>query len=231
MANINIMPRYSLKNVISNHNRYYDARVDNTKVNKPIVVIPESGSLPVDRTWYNKIGIGTHDNPVYYLARDLATKHLGVKPKTFTENDVSNTFLNELDKQVRHTINTRNNPNISRGYFAIHPNDTIYMGVNGHKVNKEMYNKEYGDTKESIIDKVTDPAKQIEHTLGSYGVKIYKDGYEVFDDYDFNKGSGKTNSKSVYSAIRRFAKDYGSQSTDPRNKVNKFSIKRKINHW
>ena len=199
---------------------------DNTRVVKPWVApkLP-SATIPVKRRLFD--GNIINSNPAVYLGLDLVGKSLGLLGRTFTEKDLTDNQLKVIDEQVRHRLNeTPYNEN----YFRLHPNDTIHLGINARTLYPEMYGRVYGST--NLGHKVLTPDGQVESILGDYSAKIYKDGYEASDIYDFNTGQGLyKGNNSVYAKVRRFAGKNGHTSEDPDSTKNKFSIKRKVNHW
>lgn len=166
------------------------------------------------------------------MLEDLYNKHIGrgkagFKGTTYTEKDIQNKQLDEIDKQVRYVVSKH--PKINGDYFKKHPNDTIRLAVNQGKVQPKLYGSTYADS--GLANKFS-PNGQVSTTLGSYNVDIYKDGYTVKDVYDFNHDQGHyKNNNKVYPTIRRFMGKYGHSDLDDNKSKTKFKIKRKVNHW
>ena len=199
---------------------------DNTRVVKPWVApkLP-SATIPVKRGLLD--GNIINSNPAVYLGLDLIGKSLGLPGRTFTEKDLTDDQLNVIDEQVRHRL--KDTP-YDENYFRLHPKDTIHIGIDAPTLYPELYGRNYGNT--DLKHKMTTPDGQVEAILGNYNTKIYKGGYEAFDTYDFNSSQGQyKGNNSMYARIRRFAGKQGHTSEDPDSTKNKFSIKRKVNHW
>ena len=166
-------------------------------------------------------------SPAYYLARDIVGNKLGIKGKTYTEKDFTDAQLKVIDDQVHYKI--RSTPRllemINNDYFNQHPNDTITFGIGANTLYPAMYGRPYGRNKD-LLGKMFSPIGQVESTLGDYGVKLFKDGYEVYDTYDFNQGQGNyKGSHSLYALTRRFAGKHGHKDTDDDKDKLRFRIR------
>lgn len=191
-----------------------------------------SKTLPVSKSKTRKLYNIFSNNGRFFL-EDLYNKNVAKRinknyeGNTYSEQHIPNKQLDEIDKQVRYVASK--NSKINGAYFKKHPNDTIRLAVRQEEVQSNLYGKTYG--KPTILDKFT-PNGQVETTLGSYPVKVYKDGYTVEDVYDFNSHQGAyKGNNSPYAKIRRFAGKYGHTDKDSNNSKIKFKIRRKVNHW
>ncbi len=191
-----------------------------------------SKTLPVNKPKSRRL-INRLSNNARFFLEDLYNKNVARKinknyeGNTYSEQHIPNKQLDEIDKQVRYVVSK--NSNINGNYFKKHPNDTIRLAVRQEEVQPNLYGKIYGTP--TMLDKFT-PNGQIETTLGSYPVKVYRDGYTVEDVYDFNSHQGAyKGSNSLYAKIRRFAGKYGHTDKDSNNSKIKFKIQRKVNHW
>lgn len=199
------------------------ARPDATYVAKPVIppTLP-SITLPIENT----SSIVT-SNPGYYFVRNIVGKTFGLPPTTYNAQDLTKEQLAEIDRQVRHRSEQKG---ITDAYFRFHPNDTIHIGIDAKTLYPEMYDRSYGNTDMQV--KFRTPSGQVETILGDYPVKIFKNGYEINDVYDFNIGQGLyPGNESLYASIRRWAGEHGSKNTDNDKNKLKFNIKRNLTHW
>ena len=167
-------------------------------------------------------------SPLYFLGRDVLGKVINAPGTLFTEKDLTDEQLKVIDKQVRFRL--RSAKALTPISFILHPNDTITLGFGANTIYPALYGRRYAHS--PIKDKMTTPLGQVESILGDYGIKIYRDGYEVFDTYDFNHGQGQyPGNYSLYAIGRRWAGEHGHKDTDDDKGKIKFSIKRNVNHW
>lgn len=145
------------------------------------------------------------------------------RPKVRRENGIPTEVQQEIAKQAEWAID--NNLKI-RGaggrqqYFLQHPNDTLYIPFNANQYYMDTRGVRYGNDRGhySPTDNIIGwtPEKNVEHTLGRFGIYLDRNGYNVRDTYDFNEGSGNyTNPQNLYEWGRKFMQDHGSQENEP----------------
>ena len=177
-----------------------------------------------DLSWFGSVFNG----PSKYYMRDILSKQTGSKGGTYTENDLPRAQLDVLDQQVRSVVR-RNG--ITQNYFRTHPHDTLTLSCNGNEMYPELYGRGYGRN-ENLFDKLFTPLGNVEHTLGSYNVDVFSNGYRVFDTYDYNTGQGNfKGSRTPYAVLRRLGYKYGHRDTDPNESKIHFNINRTVNRW
>ena len=201
-------------------------------------------------TAYNKLYA---DTPMKYFFINIISKYIdGLKPSdfrgvgvyplpsppradlskyktTYTEEDLTDAQLAQLDKQVRYKANKMGIT--SSSFNCI---DTIPFNITGkdiQTVNGHVYGQTNNQSLWNLLNKVYNPNYQIEHIIGRYSGKLFRDGYLIDNAYDSNIGSGNYPELNSYTFFRRILRDYGHNDKDPNNKKQGFIIKRKVNHW
>lgn len=176
--------------------------------------------------------------PVKYFIEDIATKQLqnigkaigldNLGNSTYTEKSFTKTQLKELDKQVRAAIELSGINPLRIG------NDTIHIPFNANDIYPLLYGRKYSSDLLSTWNKQfgTLPAADLEVILGNINnLKVYKEGYEFDDLYDFDPNRGKFKNKSNYATLRGLGSKYGHVNDDKENSKIKFKVKRKVNDW
>lgn len=168
------------------------------------------------------------NSPVYYLARDIIGKQLGLEGTTYTEQDLTPEQLQVLDEQVRERVKQSG---IDKS-LAESPGDTIYTGLNLPSIYPKLYGRNYGNSGEGIVRRLITPVGQAETIIGDAVAKVYNNGYEIIDTYDFNHNQGQyKGNNSPYAVVRRSMNFLGHTDLDKDKGKQKFSIKRNVNHW
>lgn len=158
----------------------------------------------------------TRRNVTIPIKKKLRVK---ISPKTKTEHDFSNSFLNTLD-----SINVAQlDKQVPDWRERTEKGDTIRIGVHG-----EDYTPNYGGTRvnRSVRDRLTNPLYQIETTLGSYGVQATKDNITTSDAYDWDTNI-HLDKNSTYGLIRELMNLYGTPDDAPEEEKIKINIKSK----
>lgn len=145
-----------------------------------------------------------------------------VSPKSITERNFDNNYLNTLD-----SINISNlNKKVPDWKIRTENGDTVKILVHG-----KDYVSNYGGTKTNrgLSYRITNPIGQIETTLGSYTVQATKDNIEVLDDYDWDQKVHLDNA-SPYGFLRNTMNKLGTPDNAPENEKTKVKIKYNRKH-
>ena len=159
------------------------------------------------------------------VMNSMVTHYLPNKlPSTVTEDDVSGEYLEALRLVVE-----RSAPDLKVGEATGLTYDDVMDVLGGESI----FKKEGGPTVESI-------GEIIRTTLGNFGVKKTKDGYEVFDTYDYepvHEGGFKDHVKeafsdyeneSFYAAARTMGGYFMPENADGSSKENALRVSIKI---
>ena len=180
----------------------------------------------IEEEFGNKSAIPEHY--LFYLRgvlNSMVTHYLPNKlPSTVTEDDVSGEYLEALRLVVE-----RSAPDLKVGEATGLTYDDVMQVLGGQSI----FKKEGGPTVESI-------GEIIRTTLGNFGVKKTKDGYEVFDTYDYepvHEGGFKDHVKeafsdyqneSFYAAARTMGGYFTPENADGYSKENALRVNIKI---
>ena len=176
------------------------------------------------------------NNPAKYWMTDLFRKG-----KTHTEEEFT---LPQLEA-IANLVKLSGNEHVqSKGYsslqeyFTQFPNDTLQIPIRGKNYKTLNGTGKYGATDGNLSYKLTDPLGQVEHIIGQTDrpVKVYKDGFNLTDTYDFNEGSGLKypplyDVGNPYAWARFISTHFGQKDTDSDLKKNKFNIKVGLKDW
>lgn len=143
----------------------------------------------------------------------LTEKLFGIRPfKGRTITSLPSMQMEELKKQVQFAKSKGKN------WF----DSEMYQQMYGH--NYASRNGTNGEDRSGFWNRIRTPKGRLEHTLGAYGFYTDEQGNTIVHDiYDFNVGQ-KQGGDGRYTAIRNFAGQFASRSTDPNEGKNKYNI-------
>lgn len=192
----------------------------------------------------NRISISPLKRNLLYRVKDRIRKEIVTNPATMAIDDaIRNLTIRQLDKRLG--INTLGNTTYTENDFPerkLNVLDSIATSVVGdrklgigdtliHNFAGEDYDDTYlsGTKNSSFIDKLFDSRVSLGKSIGGGQMKIYNNGYEVTDIYDFDPNV-KPKVTGLYPLIRRIANYTNASENDKNNKhKNKVRIHRNMN--